>query len=240
MASGIGTKSLRAMGDSASPQRSRHDTVHDAPATAVPPVRRRRWQLLAFLLALVAGGGAVLLYMRLSGGSGDRSEANSGSVAMAPANAASANAGAVASDAAAANDGAASDAAAQTSMSQDAAQRDDAQRDDGRRADGRRDDGRRGSGAASGTPSDARPASGSKPARAAPRPSGPPGFITIDSQPWATIYIDGKDYGPTPVGNVALSPGRHGVRAVTPSGTTKDFSIWIESGKTSPPKRVEW
>jgi len=55
-----------------------------------------------------------------------------------------------------------------------------------------------------------------------------------------SINIDGKDYGPTPVGNVALSPGRHGVRAVTPSGTTKDFSIWIESGKTSPPKRVEW
>jgi hypothetical protein len=116
-------------------------------------------------------------------------------------------------------------------MSQDAAQRDDARREDGRRP----------SGAAAGTPSsDARPASSGKPVRAAPRPSGPPGFITIDSQPWATIYIDGKDYGPTPVGNVALPPGRHGVRAVTPSGTTKDFSIWIESGKTSPPKRVEW
>jgi hypothetical protein len=233
------------MGEGSSLPRSRHDTVHDAPATAAPPVRRRRWQLLALLLAVVAGGGAVVLYMRLSGGSGDRSEGNSGPVAMAPANvgsanAGSANAGAVASDAAAANGDAASDAAApgvtapgaaiQTSMSQDAAQRDDARREEGRRA----------SGAASGTaPSDARPASTGKP-RAAQRPSGPPGFITIDSQPWATIYVDGKDYGPTPVGNVALPPGRHGVRAVTPSGTTKDFSIWIESGKTSPPKRVEW
>jgi serine/threonine-protein kinase len=75
----------------------------------------------------------------------------------------------------------------------------------------------------------------------APRPSGPPGYITIDSTPvYATIRIDGKDYGETPVVNVALAPGRHRVHAMAPSGATRDVSITIESGKTAPPSRIEW
>jgi serine/threonine protein kinase len=72
-------------------------------------------------------------------------------------------------------------------------------------------------------------------------PSGPPGFITIDSAPvYAVIYIDGKKYGETPLVNLKLPPGKHAVKAVSPSGATRALSITIESGKTAPVRRIEW
>ena len=73
------------------------------------------------------------------------------------------------------------------------------------------------------------------------KPSGPPGFITIDSSPvYATIYIDGKKYGETPLVKQELPPGKHTVRAVSPSGAKRTLSITIVSGKTSPTRRIEW
>ena len=78
-------------------------------------------------------------------------------------------------------------------------------------------------------------------APAAVKPSGPPGFITIDSTPvYATIRIDGKNYGETPVVNIPLSPGRHRVHAVTQAGGTRDVWITIVSGKVAPASRIEW
>ncbi|HEY3806398.1 MAG TPA: serine/threonine-protein kinase [Kofleriaceae bacterium] len=71
--------------------------------------------------------------------------------------------------------------------------------------------------------------------------SGPPGHITIDSAPvYATIYIDGKNYGETPLVNISVPPGHHVVKAVSPSGSTRSSTISIESGKTSPVHRIEW
>jgi serine/threonine-protein kinase len=68
-----------------------------------------------------------------------------------------------------------------------------------------------------------------------------PGSITIDSTPvYAVIYIDGKKYGETPLVNVKLAAGKHSVRAVSPSGSTKTATITIEAGKTAPVKRIEW
>ena len=79
------------------------------------------------------------------------------------------------------------------------------------------------------------------PRHEAERPSGPPGFITIDSAPvYAVIYIDGKKFGETPLVHITLPAGRHTVKAVSPSGTTKSVSIAIESGKTAPVRRIEW
>jgi eukaryotic-like serine/threonine-protein kinase len=73
------------------------------------------------------------------------------------------------------------------------------------------------------------------------RPSGPPGYVTIDSSPvYAVIYIDGKQYGETPLVKLALPPGRHSVHAVAPSGATRDVRITIESGKVAPVSRIEW
>ncbi len=71
--------------------------------------------------------------------------------------------------------------------------------------------------------------------------SGAPGFITIDSTPvYAMIYIDGKKYGETPLVNIKLAPGKHSVRAVSPSGSTRNLTIQIEAGKTAPVRRIEW
>ncbi|HUS32317.1 MAG TPA: serine/threonine-protein kinase [Kofleriaceae bacterium] len=74
-----------------------------------------------------------------------------------------------------------------------------------------------------------------------PAVSGPPGFITIDSTPvYAVIYVDGKKLGETPLVNIKLAPGKHAVRAVSPSGSARNLSITIEAGKTAPVKRIEW
>jgi serine/threonine-protein kinase len=73
-----------------------------------------------------------------------------------------------------------------------------------------------------------------------PVKTGPPGLVTIDSSPtYAVIFIDGKRYGETPIGDIKLSPGRHSVRAVSPSGASKTIGITVESGKTSV-RRIEW
>jgi eukaryotic-like serine/threonine-protein kinase len=72
-------------------------------------------------------------------------------------------------------------------------------------------------------------------------PSGPPGFVTIDSAPvYATIFIDGKSYGETPLVHISLPPGHHSLKAVSPSGSSKMSSVTIESGKTAPVRRIEW
>ena len=99
----------------------------------------------------------------------------------------------------------------------------------------------------SGDPADAAVAASAsapltRPSPVAPtRPSGPPGFITIDSAPvYATIRIDGKSYGETPLVNIALAPGRHRVHAIAPSGATRDVYVTIESGKVALPNRIEW
>jgi len=72
-------------------------------------------------------------------------------------------------------------------------------------------------------------------------PAGPPGLITIDSKPvYATIYIDGKNYGDTPLVQIKVPPGHHAVKAVSSSGSTRTATISIESGKIAPTLRIEW
>ena len=73
------------------------------------------------------------------------------------------------------------------------------------------------------------------------RTARPPGFVTIDSSPvYATIAIDGKGYGETPLIHLELPPGRHFVHAVSPSGSTHNLVVTIESGKVAPAARIEW
>ncbi len=89
--------------------------------------------------------------------------------------------------------------------------------------------------------SDKRASGAPRPPAATGKPSGPPGFITIDSSPvYATIYIDGKSYGETPLVRLELSPGRHLVHAVSPSGATRDVRVAIEPGKVTPAARITW
>ena len=67
-----------------------------------------------------------------------------------------------------------------------------------------------------------------------------PGFLTIDSSPtYATIFIDGKSYGETPIVKIELSAGKHVIHAVSPTKTTQDQRIVIESGQVAA-RRIEW
>jgi serine/threonine-protein kinase len=74
-----------------------------------------------------------------------------------------------------------------------------------------------------------------------PSPGGPPGFITIDSSPmYSVIFIDGRRHGETPLVRISLPPGKHALRAVSPSGTSRTMTIVIEPGKVAPTRRIEW
>jgi serine/threonine-protein kinase len=67
-----------------------------------------------------------------------------------------------------------------------------------------------------------------------------PGYLTIDSRPWATVYVDGRKLGVTPLVRQALPPGRREVRAVTEDGRVQRFRVVIEPGKEAPRRRLTW
>jgi eukaryotic-like serine/threonine-protein kinase len=58
------------------------------------------------------------------------------------------------------------------------------------------------------------------------------GYFTVDAQPYAEIYIDGKKMGLTPLVKIPLAPGRHRVRAIAvETGETEAFRIQIAPKK---------
>jgi serine/threonine-protein kinase len=71
-----------------------------------------------------------------------------------------------------------------------------------------------------------------------------PGYFSIDSQPYATIFVDGQrlpgNRAQTPLFRLPLPPGRHGVRAVLADGREQTFTIEIESGKELNWRRLTW
>jgi len=67
-----------------------------------------------------------------------------------------------------------------------------------------------------------------------------PGFFSVDSTPYATIYLDGHRLGITPLIRVRVPAGRHRVRAVIESGREQKFEITVLPGKPTPPKQLYW
>jgi hypothetical protein len=67
-----------------------------------------------------------------------------------------------------------------------------------------------------------------------------PGWLTVDSRPYATIYVDGKKIGLTPVLRLELPAGGHRVRAVTQDGREQSFRVTIEPAKEAPRRRLVW
>jgi serine/threonine protein kinase len=67
-----------------------------------------------------------------------------------------------------------------------------------------------------------------------------PGTISIDSTPFATIYIDGKRVDVTPLLNRALPAGRHKIRAVLADGRAKELSVDVPAGKAAKPITLTW
>ncbi|HEY5946467.1 MAG TPA: serine/threonine-protein kinase [Kofleriaceae bacterium] len=67
-----------------------------------------------------------------------------------------------------------------------------------------------------------------------------PGFYSVDSKPYATIFIDDKSYGETPLFKVQLTPGKHRIRAVRADGKSQRLSITIQPGKLFSSGTIAW
>jgi serine/threonine protein kinase len=68
----------------------------------------------------------------------------------------------------------------------------------------------------------------------------PPGQLSIDSTPYATIFVDGSRLGVTPIVKRSLPAGRHALRAVLADGRSKAWSLDIPAGKLAPPIQLTW
>ena len=77
---------------------------------------------------------------------------------------------------------------------------------------------------------------------AAARPAKPrgKGFFTIDSMPYATVYVDGAKKGVTPLLRLQLPAGKHEVLAVTADGRRQKFQVTIEPGEEARRRKLTW
>ncbi|RMH37708.1 MAG: PEGA domain-containing protein, partial [Deltaproteobacteria bacterium] len=75
---------------------------------------------------------------------------------------------------------------------------------------------------------------------AAPAAPAPDGYLTVAAQPYATVFVDGRKLGVTPLVRVPLAPGVHQLKAVSSAdATVRTFRVQIRSGDTTR-RKVEW
>jgi serine/threonine protein kinase len=74
----------------------------------------------------------------------------------------------------------------------------------------------------------------------APKIDKRPAYLTIDSAPYATIFVDGKKLGVTPIFKAKLSPGTHKLRAVSATGAKKHMKLKLKPGRTKNLGRLRW
>jgi eukaryotic-like serine/threonine-protein kinase len=67
-----------------------------------------------------------------------------------------------------------------------------------------------------------------------------PGWYAIDSSPYATIFIDDRNVGDTPLDRIALPAGSHRVRAVLTDGRQRTFSITIAPDRKTSQGTLRW
>jgi tRNA A-37 threonylcarbamoyl transferase component Bud32 len=67
-----------------------------------------------------------------------------------------------------------------------------------------------------------------------------PGFFSIDSKPFAHIYVDGHELGDTPLVHKPLPAGSHHVEAVRADGKRKAFDVAVPSGASAAAINVTW
>ena len=58
----------------------------------------------------------------------------------------------------------------------------------------------------------------------------PPGTLSVNAVPWASVSIDGRDVGETPLGGVELSPGTHDVAFTHPTLGQRRQQVTVRSG----------
>ncbi|MBK7074668.1 MAG: serine/threonine protein kinase [Myxococcales bacterium] len=79
-----------------------------------------------------------------------------------------------------------------------------------------------------------------EPARRPPRPpAAKPGKLFFDARPWATVYVDGRKLGITPIVGHALPAGPHVIKAVTEDGRAKSVRVDVPAGGEVR-KKVTW
>ncbi|CAN5904514.1 hypothetical protein BH11MYX3_BH11MYX3_26640 [soil metagenome] len=67
-----------------------------------------------------------------------------------------------------------------------------------------------------------------------------PGTLSIDSRPYARIYIDGKLLDLTPILGRTIAAGRHRVRAVLADGRSKELTVEVPAGRAAKPILLTW
>ncbi|HEY8144374.1 MAG TPA: PEGA domain-containing protein, partial [Kofleriaceae bacterium] len=66
------------------------------------------------------------------------------------------------------------------------------------------------------------------------------GFLTINAEPYATVYVDGKKRGFTPVVRLALPAGEHSIKLVSSAGQSdRRMTVKVSSGQEVR-KFVKW
>jgi serine/threonine-protein kinase len=78
------------------------------------------------------------------------------------------------------------------------------------------------------------------PAAPAAEPTDEAGMFSVDSKPYATIYVDDRRLGDTPLFRVLLPPGDHRVRAALADGRERSFIVHVESGKDANSGQLAW
>lgn len=66
------------------------------------------------------------------------------------------------------------------------------------------------------------------------------GWYAIDSAPYATIFIDDRKIGDTPLDRIALPAGSHRVRAVLADGRQRTFAITIAPDQKTSQGTLRW
>ena len=67
-----------------------------------------------------------------------------------------------------------------------------------------------------------------------------PSYLTVDSSPYATIFIDGKKVGVTPIFKHKLKAGSYRMRAVSATGEKQSVRIRLKPGRTKNLGRLKW
>ena len=73
-----------------------------------------------------------------------------------------------------------------------------------------------------------------------PAPAASSGWYAIDSAPYATIFIDDRKIGDTPLDRIPLAAGVHRVRAVLADGRQRTFAIDIASERKTSAGTLRW
>ncbi|MCW5809195.1 MAG: PEGA domain-containing protein, partial [Deltaproteobacteria bacterium] len=66
------------------------------------------------------------------------------------------------------------------------------------------------------------------------------GLFSVDSRPYARIFVDGVAFGVTPVLKRSLPAGRHRLRAVLEDGRAKELQLDVPANAQAAPILLTW